>query len=492
MPRYSRRLPPDAVRTALDPVRRADEREVAMLEGQLSALDRDIKSARTCLSRPLGGAASHRGHEVDAPHGMRDGRVRLTDGREIRIRPIEPCDAPELNACFQQLTAVSRYRRFLSGIDHLTAHQLQYLTTVDHADHEALVAVEAQSGAGIGVARYLRDANDPHLAELAVVVTDAWQGRGVGTALLERLVLRARSAGIERVVGRSIVGDHAAPALAAHVGDVVARRRRPGTVELTVQLRVADRPPHGGMIGSTERSAMRIEDVMTADVVTVTPETTLRDAAAELSRRRISGMPVVDDAGHVLGVISEADLLAKEQSEPDQHPGAIARLLKRDDKDEPSQFSATTVGESMTKPAVTVESHLPIAIAADQMLSLKVNRLPVVRQERLVGIVTRADLVRAFARSDEQIAGDARDMVALQQEQWRDSRPIDVTIDAGEVTLTGELRSSGEAAVLAKMVRTVPGVVNVRSALTWAEEDKPVAAETSGGASRARGFPPRS
>ena len=142
-------------------------------------------------------------------------------------------------AGFQGLTAVSRYRRFLGGLDHLTAHQLQYLTTVDHADHEALVALEAQRGAGIGVARYVRDANDPRLAELAVVVTDAWQGRGVGTALLERLASRARAAGIERLIGRSIVGDHAAPALAAHVGDVVARRRRPGTVELTVQLRAS-------------------------------------------------------------------------------------------------------------------------------------------------------------------------------------------------------------------------------------------------------------
>ena len=166
-----------------------------MLEGQLSALERDIKSARACLSRPPGGAASHRGHEVDAAHGMRDGRVRLTDGREICIRPIEPCDAPELKAGFQQLTAVSRYRRFLGGLDHLTAHQLQYLTNVDHADHEALVALEAQSGAGIGVARYVRDANDPRLAEVAIVVTDTWQGCGVGTALLERLVDRARVRG---------------------------------------------------------------------------------------------------------------------------------------------------------------------------------------------------------------------------------------------------------------------------------------------------------
>ena len=239
MPRYARRPPRDAARTALDPVRRADEREIAMLEGQLCALDRDIKSARACLSRPPGGAASHRGHEVDAAHGTRDGRVRLTDGREICIRPIEPCDAPELNACFQQLTAVSRYRRFLSDLDHLTAHQLQYLTTVDHADHEALVAVEAQSGAGIGVARYVRDANDPRLAELAVVVTDAWQGCGVGTALLERLVIRARAAGIERLIGRSIVGRSRGS------GARGARRRR-------------RRPPAPPRHGRADRAAARV------------------------------------------------------------------------------------------------------------------------------------------------------------------------------------------------------------------------------------------
>jgi osmotically-inducible protein OsmY len=87
-----------------------------------------------------------------------------------------------------------------------------------------------------------------------------------------------------------------------------------------------------------------------------------------------------------------------------------------------------------------------------------VNRFPVVRQGRLVGIVTRADLVRAFARSDEQIASDIREMVALQQELSRDQQPVEVRIEAGEVTLAGEVRRSDEAIVLPKMVRTVPGV----------------------------------
>jgi CBS domain-containing protein len=236
---------------------------------------------------------------------------------------------------------------------------------------------------------------------------------------------------------------------------------------------------------------MRVEDVMTVDVVTVKPETSLKDMARGLSRSRISGMPVVDDDGRVIGVISEADLLAKEQSEPDQRAGTIARLVKRDEGEEPSRLDATTVGEAMTTPAIIIEAHWPVAIAADQMLERGINRLPVVQQGRLVGIVTRADLVRAFARSDEQIARDIREVVALQQELWRDPRSIEVRTDTGEVTLAGEARGHDEAVVLSKMVRTVPGVVSVRSALTWSEEDKAIPAEVSRGASRERGFPPR-
>jgi CBS domain-containing protein len=130
----------------------------------------------------------------------------------------------------------------------------------------------------------------------------------------------------------------------------------------------------------------------------------------------------------------------------------------------------------MTSPAITIEPHWPVAMAAEQMIEGGVNRLPVVRQGRLVGIVTRADLVRAFARSDQQITGDIREMVALQQELWRDEQPVEVSIEAGEVTLAGAVRRRDEAVLLPKMVRTVPGVVSVRSELTWFEEDRPIPA----------------
>ena len=222
---------------------------------------------------------------------------------------------------------------------------------------------------------------------------------------------------------------------------------------------------------------MRVQDVMTEDVAAVKPETSLKDMAVELSRRRISGMPVVDDDGRVVGVISEADVLAKEQPEPEPPMSAVARLLTRHEPEEPGRLGARLVRDAMTSPAVTIEGHWPVATAAEQMIARGVNRLPVVQGGRLVGIVTRADLVRAFARSDEQIAADVREIAALQQELWRDEQPIEIVIDAGEVTLAGEVRRREEALLLAKMVRTVPGVVSVRSQLTWSEEDTPIPAE---------------
>ena len=227
---------------------------------------------------------------------------------------------------------------------------------------------------------------------------------------------------------------------------------------------------------------MRVQDVMTIEVVTARPSTSLKDVAAELSRRRISGMPVVDDTGRIVGVVSEADILAKEQPEGEHHSSRFARLLHRDDGGErASRFDAAVVSEAMTSPATTIEGHMPAAIAAQQMTERGINRLPVVQQGRLVGIVTRADLVRAFARSDEEITAEVREIVALQQELWRDEQPLEVTIAGGEVTLAGRVRTREEASLLAEMVRTVPGVVGVRASLTWSEEDKPIPAHATVG-----------
>jgi CBS domain-containing protein len=214
---------------------------------------------------------------------------------------------------------------------------------------------------------------------------------------------------------------------------------------------------------------MRVEEVMTRDVATVGPDTSLKQVARELVRRAISGMPVVDDRGRVVGVVSEADVLVKERREPD-HGGALGRLLHGVDHLSELKLDARTAGEAMTSPAITIEGFWSVATAAQMMLDHAVNRLPVVRQGDLVGIVTRADLVRAFARSDEEIAREIREQVALQEAMWLETGAVEVQVDAGETTLAGNLRRRSDAEVLPKIVARVPGVVGVRSQLTWSED----------------------
>ncbi len=119
-------------------------------------------------------------------------RHRLSDGTELEIRPIQAGDKEGLAEGFAHLSPESRYRRFLSPIDRLTDSSLAYLTEVDHHDHEALVAIVRGTREPVGVGRFIRIDDEPAIAEVAVAVPDAWQGRGVGSELLARLAERAR------------------------------------------------------------------------------------------------------------------------------------------------------------------------------------------------------------------------------------------------------------------------------------------------------------
>jgi acetyltransferase len=203
------------------------ERELEMLEGQLVALGDDIAAARQVAAR----RSSPREASPPEPHGE---PVRLRDGATILVRPVTPEDAEPLRAAFRHLGAVSRYRRFLVDLERLTPGRVSELTEADHASREVIAAVDAETGEGVGLAQYARDGR---VAEFAITVVDAWQGRGAGTALLERLAAHARAAGVEVFVGRTIVGDAAARALLAHCAEIVGEERDGGTVVLTGRLR---------------------------------------------------------------------------------------------------------------------------------------------------------------------------------------------------------------------------------------------------------------
>lgn len=126
--------------------------------------------------------------------------VTLADHRSVRVRPIRHDDAPLLLQAFERLGDESRYRRFLGPRDHLSTGMVDYLTSVDHDLHEALVA-EDGSGGIVGVARFIRSHEHPQTAEVAVTVIDDWQSDGVGTVLMEQLIQRARELGITSFTG---------------------------------------------------------------------------------------------------------------------------------------------------------------------------------------------------------------------------------------------------------------------------------------------------
>ena len=211
---------------------------------------------------------------------------------------------------------------------------------------------------------------------------------------------------------------------------------------------------------------MKVEDVMTREVRTVSPETTLKDVAETLAELRISGLPVVE-GGVVVGVVSEGDILAKERGRaPDRRRGLLGFLLEGPSEAE-AKLKARTAGEAMTSPAITIAGWKPLAEAAALMIDERVNRLPVVDvRGGLLGIVTRADLVRAFVRSDEAIAAEIRDDVVLHA-LWITPERVVVSVDDGAVTICGNVETKDDAELLAEFARRVPGVVSVDSRLTW-------------------------
>jgi CBS domain-containing protein len=210
---------------------------------------------------------------------------------------------------------------------------------------------------------------------------------------------------------------------------------------------------------------------MTSEVVTVRPETSLKDVAGILAERRISGVPVVAEDGEVVGVVSEGDILFKERG-PSERKGILAWLFASHDAEAELKLEARTAGEAMTAPAKTIAPWLSVSTAAGDMLEESVNRLPVVESDgKLVGIVTRADLVRAFVRPDAEIEQEIRRDL-LQNTLWlRFPEAVTVSVDRGKVTLGGSVDTRAEAELVSTLVARIPGVVELDSSLRWRDDD---------------------
>ncbi|NUO44810.1 MAG: CBS domain-containing protein [Streptomyces sp.] len=200
-----------------------------------------------------------------------------------------------------------------------------------------------------------------------------------------------------------------------------------------------------------------VSDVMTRDVVCVHRDAAFKVIVRTMQDRKVSALPVVDGGGRVAGVVSEADLLPKEEFR-DSDPDRCTQLRRLSDL---AKAGSVTAGELMTSPALTLGPDVTLAQAARTMARARVKRLPVTDTEgRPVGIVSRADLLKVFLRDDEDIAQEVRREVVTYLFPTR-ADAVAVEVHDGVVRLGGRVRDRSLVPVAARLVRAVEGVVDI-------------------------------
>jgi CBS domain-containing protein len=212
-----------------------------------------------------------------------------------------------------------------------------------------------------------------------------------------------------------------------------------------------------------------VADVMTREVVTATGSTPFKELVRLLHEHRVSALPVVDEDGRPLGVVSEADLLLKEERVGARPPRSfLARWRRRAER---AKAEASVAAELMTSPAVTIDRSATLPEAVRLMHERGVKRLAVVDEDgRLVGIVSRSDLLRVFLRPDAEIREEILRSV-IGEALWLDPTAFRVEVEQGRVRLEGTLERRSLVPVLVQLVSQVDGVVGVESRLGWQVDD---------------------
>jgi CBS domain-containing protein len=211
-----------------------------------------------------------------------------------------------------------------------------------------------------------------------------------------------------------------------------------------------------------------VKDVMTTHVVAVRLNATYKEMATRLREFRVSAFPVLDDENKVVGVVSEADLLAKEALEYGA-PGLMSGILHGR---EWAKAEAVTAADLMTKPPVTIGQREPVSHAARLMYSRKVKRLPVVDDDgRLIGIVSRADVLSVYSRPDAEIRHDIIEDVIIGT-VLTDPARFTVTVRDGMVTVEGKPENASVGRDMIEEIRHVEGVVTVRDRLIYPPEQR--------------------
>jgi CBS-domain-containing membrane protein len=221
---------------------------------------------------------------------------------------------------------------------------------------------------------------------------------------------------------------------------------------------------------------LKVEDVMTREVVTATPDTPFKDLTRYMSEHGISGIPIVEGDRRLVGIVTESDLL---WSERDREPKRRSRFLEWFiDRKRLAEIERVVADlrarDLMTVEVVTVEPHTSVREAVVRLLRAGVKRLPVVDTDgRVVGIVSRRDLLQPFLRSDEEIRSEIEDEVIVRT-MWLDPARIHVDVERGVVRLSGQIELRSTKEILVELADRVDGVVGIVDELTFRQEDRDV------------------
>ena len=199
---------------------------------------------------------------------------------------------------------------------------------------------------------------------------------------------------------------------------------------------------------------MNVVDLMTTEVIAVSRDTGLREAARLMFRNRVSGLPVTERDGTLIGIITEADFLRLEV-----------------ERQEGARDQVATVGEVMSIGVVTIRPEMEIYEAAKIMAVQEVKRLPVVDDDnRLLAVISRADIVSIFTRPDDVIEDEIREDL-LRRVLFIDPDELGVSVTNGVVALSGEVGTRAEASMLEELTNRLDGVFGVEAKLTWLHAD---------------------
>ncbi len=224
---------------------------------------------------------------------------------------------------------------------------------------------------------------------------------------------------------------------------------------------------------------MQAKDMMTADVIAIAPDATVLQAARLMLQHRISGLPVIDQSGKLVGIISEGDFLRRRETDTTRRrsrwleflmgPGRIAA--------EYTHSHGSKVSEVMTAELHTAEETTPLEDIVEMMERYRIKRVPVLRGEKIVGIVTRSNLLRAMvsvsrvapAATTDDAAIRQRLLAEMKQAEWAPAATVDVVVRDGIVELWGVIIDERQREALKVAAENIPGVKAVKDHLVWVE-----------------------